>query len=166
MKKYISISILTVLLIYLLLVAANKQKEHSVIKKNKLLYENGLVPVKDKNNPFCPEPQLLFYDSMEMLPSITVRQAMITQFYKVLTLLKMGQEPKAVDILKPLAEKLEINPKDKLAIDSKKYLALTYLRLGERSNCINGHSSGSCIFPIKGSGIYMDPTASQHAIKV
>ena len=166
MKKYISLSVLGVVLICLLLIAANKQKEHSVIKKNTALYESGLIPRKDRNNPFCPEAQLPFYDSIEMLPTNNTRQAMITQFFKAVTLLKMGQEPKSIEILKPLVEKWGTDTNDQLAKDSKKYLALAYLRLGERSNCINGHSSGSCIFPIKGSGIYMDPTASLEAIKV
>jgi hypothetical protein len=166
MKKYISISILLGIFICLLLVAADKQKEHLVTKKNKLLYENAMVPVKNKDNPFCPEAQLSFYDSLAMLSSLTVRQAMVTQFFKAVTLLKMGQESKAIDILKPLVEKWGTDTNDQLATDSKKYLALAYLRLGERSNCINGHSPGSCIFPIQGSGIYMDPAASENAIKV
>jgi hypothetical protein len=166
MKKYISLGILAVLLICLFLVAGNKQKRLLAIKKNTLLYETGLIPVKNKDNSFCPEAQLPFFDSMSIVPSITVRQAMVTQFFKAVTLLKLGEESKALDILKPLVEKYEIGQNDQLASDSKKYLALAYLRLAERNNCIMGHSSGSCIFPIQGSGVYMDPAVSQEAIKV
>jgi hypothetical protein len=37
-------------------------------------------------------------------------------------------------------------------------LALAYLRLGERINCIKDHSGQSCIFPIAGSGVHGDKT--------
>ena len=43
---------------------------------------------------------------------------------------------------------------------------MSYLRLGERNNCVNNHSSASCIFPIQGKGIYTDPYATQKAIQV
>ncbi|WP_431216270.1 FG-GAP repeat domain-containing protein [Puia sp. P3] len=51
-------------------------------------------------------------------------------------------------------------------MDIRRQLALAYLRLGERSNCISGHSSGSCIFPIRDNGVYTDPTASMNSIRV
>ncbi|MGC4038661.1 MAG: CRTAC1 family protein [Chitinophagaceae bacterium] len=45
-----------------------------------------------------------------------------------------------------------------------KDLALAYLRLGERNNCIHTHNAESCIFPIAGAGVYSDKSASQKAI--
>ena len=80
--------------------------------------------------------------------------------------LRMGQEKKAIDLLLDLMEKTKSDSSGRIYVDARSYLALAYLRLGERNNCIMNHSSGSCIFPIKGDGVYMDPTASKHGIDI
>ena len=43
-------------------------------------------------------------------------------------------------------------------------LAVAYLRLGENENCVNCHTSESCIFPIAGGGIHEKREGSQKAI--
>ncbi|MBS1605393.1 MAG: VCBS repeat-containing protein, partial [Bacteroidetes bacterium] len=130
------------------------------------VYREGLKEVYDKNNPFCPGAALKFYDSLELLSSVSPRQAQLIQLYKALSLLQLGQEKKAVDILQALADHTTAVKFDQLAMDIRRNLALAYLRLGERSNCISGHSSGSCIFPIRDNGVYTDPTASTSAIGI
>ncbi len=47
-----------------------------------------------------------------------------------------------------------------------KDLAIAYLRLGERMNCINNHSAESCIYPIANGGIHKDKTGSEKAIEI
>ncbi len=43
-------------------------------------------------------------------------------------------------------------------------LAVAYLRLGENENCINCHTSESCIFPLDGEGIHEKREGSEKAI--
>ena len=43
-------------------------------------------------------------------------------------------------------------------------LAVAYLRLGENENCIDCHTSESCIFPLKGDGIHEKREGSEKAI--
>ncbi|MCS5661118.1 MAG: hypothetical protein NZ842_12030, partial [Dehalococcoidia bacterium] len=43
-------------------------------------------------------------------------------------------------------------------------LAVAYLRLGENENCINCHTSESCIFPLDGGGIHEKREGSEKAI--
>ncbi|MDX1909075.1 MAG: CRTAC1 family protein [Bacteroidia bacterium] len=45
-------------------------------------------------------------------------------------------------------------------------LALAWLRQGELTNCINNHSSESCIIPIAGGGIHQDQAGSSHAVEL
>jgi hypothetical protein len=45
------------------------------------------------------------------------------------------------------------------------FLALSYLRLGEETNCINNHNAQSCIFPISGSGIHLVKAPAMEAIR-
>ena len=50
--------------------------------------------------------------------------------------------------------------------DFRNLLALAYLRLGERNNCLAHHNHSSCIFPIQGAGIYTDPYLTQKSIQL
>jgi hypothetical protein len=139
-------------------------KKFCATKEATRFYLEGLKPIKNKDNPFSPEAQLAFYDSLELLPGNDVRRAMVISFFKSASLLKLGQEKKAIEFLGHIVERAKDNRMDQLGVEAKKSLALAYLRLGERNNCIAGHNSGSCIFPIRDRGIYMDPAASQKGI--
>ena len=91
----------------------------------------------------------------------------VALFFKGMDLLKAGDEKQAVDILVPLVAAMkEEEQTDKVSKETKAFLAISYLRLGERNNCIANHSMGSCIFPIAGKGVYTDPYASQKGIEV
>src|SRR5450432_2845468 len=126
------------------------------------LYQEGLKPVEDKSNPFAARAELAFYDSLLKLPHSLDKLSEILAFRSV-TLLKMGQEKDAAAGLEALLQ-TRVDKNDKISMMIKTNLALTYLRLGERNNCLNNHSSGSCIFPIRGKGIYTDPYASRKSI--
>ncbi|HEY4875008.1 MAG TPA: CRTAC1 family protein, partial [Puia sp.] len=127
-------------------------------------YEKALRPDNNKDNPFSSQAQLSFYDSILQVPTINAHQFIVTRYFKAVSLLKLGREKEAIDILKSLTGIAKANAENVMADDAQKYLALSYMRLGERNNCIMNHSSGSCIFPIQDKGIYMDPSASQKAI--
>jgi tetratricopeptide (TPR) repeat protein len=138
----------------------------SDFERKEQLYHQGLNISFDKNNPYCPEAELAFADSMLASPSTPQRTVLITEFIKGFALLKLGEENKAINALNNLIDQTSDNPDDKLNIQAWNYLALAYLRLGERNNCISNHSMGSCIFPIQGSGVYTDPSASLKSIKI
>ena len=44
------------------------------------------------------------------------------------------------------------------------YMALCHLRLGEQENCIQNHTTESCLLPIQGKGIHRFPRGSEKAI--
>ena len=45
------------------------------------------------------------------------------------------------------------------------YLAISYLRLGEQSNCCSAYGAKSCLLPIEGAGIHQDKEGSRAAIR-
>ncbi len=44
--------------------------------------------------------------------------------------------------------------------------AVAWLRLGEQQNCLLHHGSASCIFPIRGEGIYKEQAPSQKGLQI
>lgn len=81
---------------------------------------------------------------------------------KANTLLQLGQEQKAVNLLDSLYHTFIPDYLNRQTVT--KTLALAYLRLGERTNCINNHTADACLFPIQGSGIHVDKAGSEKAI--
>lgn len=47
----------------------------------------------------------------------------------------------------------------------RSYLAISYLRLGEQSNCCSAYGPQSCLLPIQGSGVHQDKEGSRAAIR-
>ncbi|HVU57665.1 MAG TPA: CRTAC1 family protein [Puia sp.] len=130
------------------------------------LYRAGLKKIYHKDNAFAPEAQLAFYDSLELDPSLSKEREMIVEFFKAVTLIKLGQETQATEILSALMDKTEASRRNKFGMEVRRQLALSYIRTGEKNNCIANHSSGSCIFPIQASGVYIDPDATRKGIGV
>ncbi|MEJ1239360.1 FG-GAP-like repeat-containing protein [Chryseolinea sp. T2] len=109
-------------------------------------------------NIFEPRTKLRRLDSLLADPKADPYTTRINRYRKAMTLLEMGEEEKAVRLLEPLVR----DRPDDLRV--AKGLALSYLRLGERSNCVMDHASASCIMPISGAGIHMDERGSRKAI--
>jgi hypothetical protein len=114
------------------------------------------------DNPFSSETRLKFFDSA----LATVRNGLdsvLLELSEAKTLLESGNEERAVALCKNI---LDRTPAEKInqRRHIMKTLAIAYLRMGERNNCINDHSGQSCIFPISGRGIHKDKYASQKAI--
>jgi hypothetical protein len=167
MKGKILVMIITgAAFILLSSVTYTRVKKFYADKEATHLYREGLKEVYSKDNPFCPKAELAFYDSLELLPGSSERQLLVVQLFKSMSLLKLGQEKKAIALLQALVDRTSTNRQDPLGMEARKQLALAYLRLGEKSNCISNHSSGSCIFPISGKGVYTDPTASLSGIEI
>jgi hypothetical protein len=128
------------------------------------LYKEGLKPIMDINNQFNPQAELNFYDSLAKLP-MPQEQLFVIFAYRAFALLKLGKEKEAAEILENIQMVREGNG-DQLSKLIEENLALSYLRLGERNNCVHNHSAESCIFPIRGFGVYVDPYATQKAIQL
>ncbi|MCD9014333.1 CRTAC1 family protein [Parachryseolinea silvisoli] len=111
-------------------------------------------------NQYIPEAKLEFMDSLLALPHSTPAQIAYCQYLKANILLEIGEEEKAVALFEPLLKDANPYQQDKI----RKDLALAYLRLGERSNCIEGHAAASCVLPIRGLGVHRDIAGSRKAI--
>mgnify|MGYP001545357821 CR=1 FL=1 len=151
-------------LILLALVLYSYKKTHSPYALWGKQYKKGLKIIYDKGNYYCTEAQLAFYDSCLRLPSLSSEKIEGLMEWKALSLLKTGNEKAAVDLLEKVVKKCSMEGENEKLISARRELAMAYLRLGEKNNCVSGHSSESCIFPLRNQGVYSDPYASQKAI--
>jgi hypothetical protein len=163
-KKIVIIIISFPVLILLTSVSYTCIQKYCSTRDANRAYREGLKPVYDKMNLFCPEAELAFYDSLLQNPSPNYVEEGVL-LYKSISLLELGREKDAIDLLKNVVIKMKQKSFNG-EIESMGWLGLAYLRLGERNNCMNNHSSESCIFPIEGKGIYSDPYSSQKAIDI
>ncbi|MEJ1240625.1 FG-GAP-like repeat-containing protein [Chryseolinea sp. T2] len=111
-------------------------------------------------NTFRPDAKLPFMDSLLSNPHSSEGEIRFCTYLKANILLELGEEKKAIRLLEPLVKSRYRNDTQIL-----KTLALAYLRLGERSNCVSNHASESCILPISGLGIHNDMDGSRKAIE-
>lgn len=122
--------------------------------------ENGY----NHRNAFNAEAKLKFFDSSFKAAKTKIGLDTL-QNMLVLTLLELGDEEQAVALGEDLVKKIPVYDSEKRNVAIKS-LALAYLRLGERINCIKDHSGESCLFPISGRGIHADKTNSEKAIEL
>ncbi len=125
------------------------------------------VAAQNFNNPdnvFSPESVVKRCDAV--IDSSSNKEEVINAFDKKgNALLQLGEEQKAIDIFEYLLKK--IPPGDILQRQPVlKDLAIAYIRLGERKNCINMHGAESCIYPISKNGMHQDKTAAEKAIEL
>jgi len=111
-------------------------------------------------NPFFPAAGIIYMDSLLKVPYSTPSQIRYCEYLKANLLLELGEEDRAI----ALFESLTREDKDQRIEIVWKDMALAYLRQGERTNCIAGHASGSCIMPIQGNGLHGHPEGSEKAI--
>ena len=113
-------------------------------------------------NPFAAQASLKFTDSVLQV-SNDQQQRSIAEFYNAFALLELGKEQQAADELEKLLPTVS-NPAFRQ--DILKTMAITWLRIGERSNCIHGHNNESCVFPIRGNGVHYNKAGSDRAIEL
>ncbi|MFV5700316.1 FG-GAP-like repeat-containing protein [Flavobacterium sp. XS2P12] len=116
-----------------------------------------------KDNPFCPEAELAFFDSLSTAPAET-NNRFIATFYKGNSLLKLGKENESVATFESIIQRIGLSNDNSPEV--LRSMALSYMRLGERQNCVTNHSTESCIMPIKNSGIHLKQLGSKKAIAV
>jgi hypothetical protein len=122
---------------------------------------------KYNNNPaniFSPEAIVRSSDSILNASSDPDVQIKALQA-KAGAFLNLGQEQKAIDIFQHLLTRIPRGNFDQ-RLSVMRDLALAYMRMGERTNCIQNHSAESCIYPISKSGVHMDKTGSEKAIEM
>lgn len=127
-----------------------------------------LASVKQKfyspQNTFCPEAKLKYYDSLLKI-AVDENDRNGAEYNLGTTYLELGREQKAVAVLETLMRRVSSPGHD---VEEQKFamkaLAMAFLRLAERTNCIHDHTNQSCIFPIAETGIHKDKTPSQKAI--
>ncbi|HTK18983.1 MAG TPA: CRTAC1 family protein [Mucilaginibacter sp.] len=120
-----------------------------------------LKKIKEKNfnssNNFTPDATMAYYDSLLKAgntdPKLLAAKASLT--------LKVGKEEEAVKIYQSLGGQLDFMSNFEMLPD----VAIAYMRLGERTNCMLNHNGASCIFPIKDEGVHKIKTGSQKAIE-
>jgi hypothetical protein len=113
-------------------------------------------------NPFAPEAGIAHYDSVLRNPS-DLQQFIMAMTFKGDLLLKLGKDQQAVNELDTVMRATDMPAARRLVL---KMLAIGYMRIGERSNCITNHTAESCEFPIRGSGIHTNKTGSSKAIEL
>jgi len=112
------------------------------------------------SNTFSPEAAKAHIDSMLDRPGSENNVFLLET--KAALALKVGKEEEAVETYENLIPKLNFMDLD----DIMPSVAIAYMRLGERSNCMLNHNGSSCIFPIKDGGVHLVKTGSKKAIGV
>lgn len=111
---------------------------------------------------YSTEWKLSYADSLLNRKHSTPDQIRFCKYLKANILLEIGREEEAVMILEDI-----VSGENSYQADiARRQLAMAYLRLGERTNCISNHASASCILPISSLGIHRDSTGSKKAIEI
>ena len=111
-------------------------------------------------NPFDAVTKLASVDSMINISYPTVD---VEQMGKKASLeLQAGHEQQSVNIYEQLLKQ----PDHMMINHFMPDMAIAYMRLGERTNCMLNHNGSSCIFPIKDAGVHKIQTGSRKAIGV
>ncbi|WP_163399769.1 FG-GAP-like repeat-containing protein [Flavobacterium fluviatile] len=117
-----------------------------------------------KNNPFAEKAEVAYYDSI-IKSSDEGFFKLMNELNKGNALLKLGKETESVTVIENAVNRI-MKMGGKVDSESLKSLAIAYMRLGEKQNCVNYHNSESCIIPIQKSGIYTVRQGSQKAIEI
>src|ERR1700748_3093984 len=113
-------------------------------------------------NMYYPEAGVAFFDSVIQTSGDQLKTSLAST-YKADLLLKLGKEKEAVDLLERVLPVTDNAIARHMILKS---MAIGYLRLGERSNCIYNHGAESCVFPIRGNGVHFNKTGSSRAIEL
>ncbi|MEO7307946.1 MAG: VCBS repeat-containing protein, partial [Ferruginibacter sp.] len=138
--------------------------EEAVQEKKMIDYlESMRLNLNNPNNSFASIAKIIYLDSLLSItkdPSANLTLA----FRKGNALLEAGREQEAVNLFERIAVYVKDVPQSrKFAIPA---LALAYMRLAEKNNCINNHAAESCIMPIQGKGVHKDKLPAEKAIQL
>ena len=80
-------------------------------------------------------------------------------------LLRAGRIQEAIDTVAPLLNLPAGTPYAPPPADTREFLGLCYLRMGETANCIHDHTVESCLLPIRGGGLHANKEGSRKALE-
>jgi len=146
----------------LLIVACNSTTSPN--KEMASLLQKVSKEVSVPGNTFCPEAQKAHFDSL-IATTHDPFQLFDLKNSLGMAFLKLGEEQKAIEVYEGLLK----TSQETAMFDNDKILsqlALSYLRLGEKMNCLHNHSAESCIFPISFAAVHKDKHGSQKAIEL
>ena len=112
------------------------------------------------SNPFSPEANKAYIDSLLARPGNGTNVSLLEA--KAAVALKTSQEEESVKTYENLIPRVNYMDMDGIMPG----VAIAYMRLGERSNCMLSHNGSSCVFPIKDGGVHLLQTGSKKAIEV
>ena len=115
----------------------------------------------DAQNGFAPAATLKKLDSLLSKSQDTLNNSGIL-FDMACAYLQLGNETSSASILESLTNSKMIHQGHNFNL-VRKELAMAYLRIGERTNCMLNHAAESCIFPIHDGGVHRDKTGSEKA---
>lgn len=107
------------------------------------------------------------YDSARQVPRIQDDQYISYTYWYIRETLNSGNTEKAIQLIEDLdwaEKKIELDPQWNYFFQRLK--AISYIRLGEQTNCLLNHTASSCIVPVSGDGIHIDPAGSSKAIDI
>lgn len=107
------------------------------------------------------------YDSARQVPRIQNDQYISYTYWYIRETLNSGNTEKAIQLIEDLnwAEK-NIDLDQQWNYFFQRLKAISYIRLGEQTNCLLNHTASSCIVPVSGDGIHIDPAGSSKAIEI
>ncbi|HLA53881.1 MAG TPA: CRTAC1 family protein [Flavitalea sp.] len=115
-------------------------------------------------NFFCPEAKMEYY-AASLKEAGTPEDSFVVEYAMSKTMIELGKEDSAAQLGEYLLQALPgYSFRQRLAV--MRNTAMSYLRLGERVNCINNSTGESCIMPIAGGGIHRDQIGSEKAIEL
>ncbi len=102
---------------------------------------------------------------LEKVNASSGQEKLTNTFNYTVELMKSGQNESAIMQLKAMIQITgdQLTEQTKILYD---FLALAYMRIGEQENCIDTHTSASCVLPIAGEGFYKMTSGPENAIKV
>ncbi|HYV19941.1 MAG TPA: FG-GAP-like repeat-containing protein [Verrucomicrobiae bacterium] len=80
-------------------------------------------------------------------------------------LLRAGRIQEAIDTVTPLVNLPAGTPYAPPEVETREFLGLCWLRLGETANCIRDHTIESCLLPIQGGGVHRQKEGSRRALE-
>jgi len=113
-------------------------------------------------NPFASKARLEHF-TKQIKTAATLKDSIDWLYLIGNCYLELGEEQKAIETGELMFQKLESFGSAPLQV-VRRLLAIAWLRLGERTNCILDHTGESCIFPIRGRGIQSKTEFTEKAI--
>jgi VCBS repeat protein/ASPIC/UnbV protein len=161
-KLYPSIKLLLLLCLAGIIVSCHHQPPVPTTSHEKMIALLKKLNQRNQNilNAFDPDAKLAYCDSLLKAQGDDPDYNLLA--IRASLALRLGKEEEAVHNYHELLPKLDFVSADNVMPD----VAIAYMRLGERTNCMLNHNGSSCIFPIKDGGVHKIKTGSQNAIQI